>query len=269
MADRISLDAIEADWESRRSRAADLSGAAVWALEQFAASPPLLEAAAALAEQAEEHSCDEPPYHDRHHFVEATLAMASLCRIACDDGMLSTEDAALGVLAMIGHDLGHDGSMTGGGILERRAWALMHPCLTACGIGPADCATVEAVVLATDPALTARNAAALNAQPSPHNLLCAFSNEADVFGSMLPSLGQRLSVLIAAEWGNRAVYTTRDRFLRGVPPFSAASSRMGLTAARQLSLAVLSEAGLATLDAMRPDQADRHYRAVLARLISR
>jgi hypothetical protein len=233
----------------------------------------------------------EPAYHNRHHAAEATLAMGWLCRAALALGLLSARQAALGVVAMVGHDLDHDGSTVGGGLLEARSWAAVRPHASAAGLDEAALASLGDVILSTDPALVAVNAArARGAAPggplgAGQDMLRMLANEADVYASMLPRLGPCLSRLLAEEWrpsGNPVLLRVgtaagRCAFLRGYPAMSAPAEQVGMAAARACCLDVYAavardfgqegtaEAGCALLDGLQPAEAEAAYAAALER----
>ena len=289
------FDDLEAALLQRRNTTADVGGAfdAAWAVVGGRCGLPsgLHEAGERLAAvvQARPGTAAEPAYHNRHHAAEATLAMGWLCRAALDLGLLSETEAAIGIVAMVGHDLDHDGSTLGGGVLEARAWAAVHPVAAAAGLSPATLAALGDVILGTDPALVAINAARVrgDAPAGPagagHDLLRMLANEADVFASMLPRLGPALSLLLAEEWrpsGNAALLRVgtaagRCAFLQAYPAMSDPAIALGLEAARGRCLAAYAtvarrlrqgcsaEAGCAALDAMPADAGWAAYAAAL------
>ncbi len=119
-----TLSAIADRFMALRTRPPDLAGAAAAAFAAVAGtdrSPdlPLLRAAGAkLAEEIDKAAGDaaakgrgEPPYHNRYHFAETVLAMGWLCSLAREQRLVSAPLATLGVIAMIGHDWHHDGSL--------------------------------------------------------------------------------------------------------------------------------------------------------------
>ncbi len=141
----------------------------------------------------------EPAYHNRHHVAEAVVAMEMLCRTACDLGLLERRLADLGVLAMLGHDLGHDGSLAVPGTLEQRAAAGVAA--LAAGLDASERAVLHHVILATDPTTVPVNLSrARCVDATPLDRLTALANEADVLASLLPVLGLTLAELLATEW---------------------------------------------------------------------
>jgi predicted flap endonuclease-1-like 5' DNA nuclease len=147
--------------------------------------------------------------------------MDLLCRIACDHGLLQRHLADLGVLAMLGHDLGHDGTLPPPGTLEAQAATRVAEHATR--LDPADRAVLTHVILATDPARVPANLErAQRACATPLDHLTALANEADVLASLLPELGITLSEQLATEWrphdATRAAFAEsfsgRSTFLR-------------------------------------------------------
>jgi predicted metal-dependent HD superfamily phosphohydrolase len=155
--------------------------------------------AIAAALEADARLLPEPAYHNRHHVAEAVLAMDLLCRTACELGLLPQRVADLGTLAMIGHDLGHDGSLAPPGLLEARAAAAVATLASA--LDPSERAVLTDLIMATDPTTVPDNLArARSADATPLDHLTALANEADVLASLLPGLGLTLADLLAAEW---------------------------------------------------------------------
>jgi hypothetical protein len=290
------IEAIERAFNARRRTPPDLPGAFDTAFAPLAPTlPPDPAAAMARAGRgiaaAMDHAAAatrEPPYHNRHHAAEATLAMSCLCRAALAAGLITPLEAAIGVVAMVGHDMDHDGSTIGGGVLEARSWRGVRP-IAAAELDPAALERLGDIILATDPAQVAQNAACLRGEqpsgaiPRGQIVLRVLANEADICASLLPRLGPSLSLLLAEEWrpsGSAALLqeTTaagRADFLRSYPPLSAPATVIGLEAARvrclQAYVAVAAaaggeptiEAGCALLDAMPTDAAAAAYAAAL------
>nr|WP_283949505.1 hypothetical protein [Limobrevibacterium gyesilva] len=179
----------------------------------------------------------ELPYHNRHHVAEVVRAMGALCGQARADGALDPALAVLGVVAMVGHDWGHDGTPGGDGRLEKGAAARV---LAAGPLSPLARQVVEAVILRTNPALVPENArrVAGDLPPGPLgaqvDLLCRLANEADVFASLLPRLGWQQAEALAHEWRGTpngetvATFAARLSLLRTYARFSPAATRMGL-----------------------------------------
>ncbi|MBN8891092.1 MAG: hypothetical protein J0H91_12465 [Rhodospirillales bacterium] len=277
-----TLAAIEQGFATRRSRPPDIPGAVEDVLgDASLAETPAAGAARALAAavQAEGAFRPELPYHNRHHVAEAVMAMGLLCALARLGGLLDAPMSTLGVVAMVGHDRGHDGSPPGDGRLERLAAELTRPVLAAAGLGAAESLVVTDVILATDPACVAINAAraagCVPADPRGHgfDLLCQLANEADVFASLLPSRGWRMGAALAAEWrmGGHAraeavaSFSGRLGFLRLYRRFSPPAESLGLSRLVGQQVAAFAwgaaspEEGAAALDRMPRPAAHRRY----------
>ncbi len=271
-----ALRTAEARLLHRRAGPPDLAGAVAEALAAAWGGPPppdLAAAGARIAAAVERHGAGfphgtEPPYHDRHHQAEATLAAGWLTRAAREAGALAPRAAVLSVLALAGHDLLHDGSCGGApGALEARsadAAAALAPEVTT-----ADRAEIRRLILATDPTRAA-----------PDDLCGRLVREADLFASLTPHHGLRLSEALAREWreADPAAAARVGRFagrldlLRRMPPCTAAGEALGLEAGRALQLAALAAAGeaadpaegAARLDTLPRAAALARYRGALA-----
>lgn len=243
-----------------------------------APSPCLARAAAHIAAEAEAHGQsfppdEEPAYHGRHHQAEATIAMGWLAGAARRMGLLTADQAALGVVAMGGHDLLHDGRVHATrGWLERRSAEATAAIAQAEGLDAERIAMLRRIIIATTWPWEDSDAP---------DLLCQLAREADLFGSTLPTLGPLLSRKLAREFAANglvgaegvATHAARIGLMRMMGPPSAPARALGLdalreaqfalyeTAARQLGLGEASaEAGAVALDAMDPADAE----AVLA-----
>ncbi len=233
---------------------------------------------AAVAAAVEAHGArfppgEEPAYHGRHHQAEATLAMGWLAGTARELGLLTADQAALGVIAMAGHDLLHDGRVHATrGWLERRSAEVTAGIAATKGLGAADIATLRRIILATTWPWEDTDAP---------DLLCHLAREADLFGSSLPTLGPLLSRQLAQEFATCgllgaegvATHAARVGLLRMMGPATAPAHALGLDRLREAQLAAYeeaarrlglreasAEAGGVTLDAMDPADAE----AVLA-----
>lgn len=270
-----ALRQAEARMLTRRLGHADPAGAVAEALREAGDGrvPPALAAAGArIGAAVEAHGTGfapgtEPDYHDRHHQAEATLAMGWLAGMARRAGLIDAHTALLGVLAMAGHDLLHDGNGTvAPGTLEARSADATLALLP--GLPEPDRAEIRRLILLTD----------LHA-PAPADLLGRLAREADLFGSLTPCLGWRLSAALAREilrCGMRgadtiATHAGRLALLRAVPAPTDAARRLGLGEARDMQIAAMAdagspispEAGAAALDRLPPEEARRRYRAAL------
>lgn len=279
-----SLADAEAHFLARRSCAPAVVEAAEAAMicalgDAALASPTLLPAAREAAAAVEAHGAGfapgaEPAYHNRYHQAEAALAMGWLCGAARRAGLLTPEEASLGVLAMIGHDLLHDGNEGGPpGRLEARSADLAASMARARGIAPAAADLVRDLILSTD----------ISRPPGP-GLLHALAREADQLGSLTPVLGWRLSHALAAErraagrpdWAMVASFAGRLAFLNMLAAATPVGAAFGLDRARQSQIAAFALApglpgatpgdGAAALDALPRAEACPRYHAAVASL---
>lgn len=189
------LESLETQFQNARTRPPEpLLG---WSAAPDRLTPIARTIAAAYHDDAARTA--EPAYHNRHHITETVAAMAQLCGIAVRMGQISPDLAGLGILAMLGHDLGHDGSLAPPGILE--AISAARVTALAAALPEPDRALLHALILSTAPhRVTANLAQARSANATPHDLLIALANEADVLASLLPELGWTLTALLAEEW---------------------------------------------------------------------
>src|SRR5271166_4546523 len=191
----------EAAMKRRRARPPDMHGAVAIALAEALCGdtpPPGADAAGqAIASAVAAHAIsflfrNEPAYHNQYHQAEATIAMGWLCATARRLDLLGPAAAAAAVLAMAGHDLLHDGSIASPGTLEAHAADRTTALAARAGLDAAALATIRRVILATDPARS-------SAERDADDLLCRLAQEADLFDSLTPQLGWRLSQALARE----------------------------------------------------------------------
>jgi hypothetical protein len=285
------LAAVEAEFFSLRTRPADLPAAFRAAIESAAGipAPPDLRAAGEALAEAVTRQPSTLAYHNPHHFAETVLVMGWLCAIGRREGRLDARQAGLGVIAMVGHDFGHDGSPPGGGRLEALAAEASLAALAAHKLPPADQDILRAVILGTDPDRVRDNAAraAGRLPPGPLgaavDLLAALANEADVFASFLPDLGPRQSGLLALEWraGGHAEaagvlgFANRLAFLRLYESLTPMARELGVAELRARQFAAFTcggglleiggtpDEGAAALDALPLEDARRRFTACL------
>jgi hypothetical protein len=273
---REVLRAAERDLMARRAAPPDVAGCCAEALALVAGKDaedgPTRATALAIARAADRHgagfpSGKEPPYHDRHHQAEATLAMGWLAGFAHARGWLDRRTALLAVAAMAGHDLLHDGSAGGPrGALEERSVEATAAIGRAHGLDEAGIALIARIIRATTWPW---------AEADAPDLACRLAREADLFGSILPCLGPRLARRLAVELAMAgqpdadavASHAARLGLLRQMQEPSPAAVALGLGWARERQIAAygavaqrlgvqppLPEAGATSLDAM--DEAD-------------
>ncbi len=285
------LAAVEAEFFALRRRPADLPAAFLAAVEVATGgdTPPLLRAAGVTLAEAVMSHPNDLAYHSPHHFAETVLAFGWMCDIARTLGRIDAHEAALGVVAMVGHDFQHDGAPPDGGRLEALAAEESLAVLAGSGLSSADADILRDVILGTDPDLVGGNAAraAGEAPPGPLgpavDLLRALANEADVFASFLPDMGPRQSQWLAEEWraGGHAKadeimgFANRLAFLRLYSRLTPMSLHMGVGDLRARQFAAFTcggglleiggtpEEGAAALDALPFDDARERFTACL------
>jgi hypothetical protein len=272
----VRLREAEARLLARRARAPAMADAVAEALrEAVGGTVPKAFAAggARLAATVERHgksfgAAAEPAYHNRHHQAEATLVMGWLAGAARQAGHCDPRQAALCVLAMAGHDLLHAGEVNASaGELERRS---ANAALALLGDLPAaDLEEIRRLILATDPAA-----------PAPIDVAGRLTREADLFGSLTPTLGWSLSAAMARECADAglqegedyATFRGRLALLRAQPEPTEAAIALGLHAGCEAQIAALPAAarGAATpeqaaalLDSLPPAEAAARYRDAL------
>lgn len=288
------LAALEARFLAMRQVPADLESAfsdgfsvATGAAVGFAPLHTLRQAGQAVAAAMRAHPGKTAglPYHNLHHFAEATLAMGVLCAIARGLALISPTDAALGVAAMIGHDIDHDGVSIDGGVLETHAAAETIRMSRAEGVGEDELARIAHIIEGTDPAALPDNEARMAGilPPGPFGAvgdrLRSLANEADVMASLMPKLGLQLGEALAAERCQAgdpnadviASFTGRLEFLRRYGYFTPAAAALAIpriveaqiaafaAAARALDAGATPEDGAAALDRMDRETACSRY----------
>ena len=212
----------------------------------------------------------EPAYHGQHHQAEATIVAGWLAGAARRAGLLDARRAGLCVLALAGHDLLHDGNAAAPhGTLERRSAEATAKLCTA--LAPAERDEITRLILLTDPTM-----------PPPHDLAGQMVREADLFASLTPCLGWRLSEALEQESAASGIagaapiakHVGRCALLSLLPPMSPPAVSLGLEAVCRLQLAALARAGMAEtaemgaakLDALPPAAGQARWRAALLAL---
>jgi hypothetical protein len=171
---------------------------------------------------------------------------------------------------MAGHDLHHNG-LPGAhpGDLEARSAAATDALCAPLDDGWRR--EIRRLILLTDPTV-----------PAPADLPGSLVREADLFASLTPDLGWRLSAALAHEriaagdpqGGAVARFGGRLVLLRALRSFTPGAAALGLAQARQVQVAALAvaarrntpEEGAVALDALPRAAAMRAYRAAMAAL---
>lgn len=218
-------------------------------------SEPLGFAVSLLSDAIDAHGgSGQPAYHNEAHFKEAVLAMGALCSAEFEGHPDRSRLVALGVIAMAGHDFLHDGTRNEPGkSLEENSFRACLPLLRQAGLGQADVAAIESVILGTEDRLLGANRAAYQArQTGPLgrevDQLRMLANEADLSASLLPGSGQKMGALLASEWNAAGIemgktvasWAGRLGFLGFACTGSAAARAMGLEEARDVQVRAFS-----------------------------
>jgi|TARA_B110000483_G_scaffold237900_1_gene313529 hypothetical protein len=163
-----------------------------------------------------EHSCKkmarsgkEPNYHSRLHTAVVIRSLTALLleqrRLNKKNSNNITREEILVLVAMAGHDAGHNGSRNAHVCqLESRSFRLIQPLLEAANCDERDIYAIKCIIWSTDPTLYARlhNGAKstddfdLN-QPVWQAVIC---QEADILASSLPQFQKKLTMSLANEW---------------------------------------------------------------------
>lgn len=248
-----------------------------WVLAGWHSTDPALERMArTLARVLDDVAAHrpEPAYHNRYHTAETVASMALLCGEAVSLGMLADADVALGMLAMLGHDLGHDGSLPPPGVLE--AISADRTARLAAGLPHQQIIMLRQVITATDPTqVLANRRRAMAADATALDHLCRLANEADVLASLLPDMGWRLAGELAEEWvahdpvraSDLTTFVGRRNFLLLYQPVSEPAARLGLAQNLAAQIAAFMPQGPHQLDRLPRDEAMRRYRGRLTALL--
>jgi hypothetical protein len=272
VAGEAPLRRIEAFFIRLRRQAPDPWGAFESSLAMLGEVPAAIRNAGRMAIEA---SGPDHPYHNRHHLAETILAMGWLCAATRAAGTITPEQAWLGVLAMAGHDLGHDGRRDTGGQLETQAAQAMQRIGATAGLTQDALETLRAVILATAPdAVTA----ATGARPGQGaaGLLGSLAREADIAASLMLRLGWRLTAALHREWTAVGAtdaesllgFRARLRLLSRYADLSEAAQAIGLSRSvgqQRGAFVRLADSrdeyeAASALDAMAPKAAARLYR---------
>lgn len=239
-------------------------------------SAPLLFSMQALAQDIESDGLVrhgqglEPAYHSRLHMADALLSLtALLLETRRDQAAKDPQDSRpvlahaewLAMLAMLGHDYLHDGTVNKTpGELEWRSVRKLQPLLASHGVAAEDADIIKNLILQTDPtgvAASHQKIAGRAFSIADLDCLTVLVQEADILASSLPGVGEALTKQLAQEWAlfdvprAEQVLTAKGRlgFLRFGALFSSpASERLGLGQMRAAQIASL-EASLAAATA--------------------
>ena len=162
-----------------------------------------------------EHSCKnmarknkEPGYHSRLHTAIVLESLTALLLEQRQIDKLNTQslirEEILLLVAMAGHDAGHDGSRNSSICqLESRSFRLIRPLLEAAKCDERDIYAIKRIIWSTDPTLYEKlhNGARTTdfdlRKPSWQAVLC---QEADILASAIPEFEKELTLSLADEW---------------------------------------------------------------------
>jgi hypothetical protein len=188
----------------------------------------------------------EPAYHNRLHTADTLVSCAVLLQLQrAHEGRPTAappnDHEWTCLLTMLLHDLGHDGRINATPHEnELRSIALLKPWLQKAGFEDERIATVESLILLTEP----RQAIETHRQCHPEALgsfeiMALLVTESDIMASALPFPGQALTEALSVEWAmhspepSRHLLTPQGRlgFLQHAANFSSpASRRLGVQA---------------------------------------
>lgn len=143
----------------------------------------------------------ELPYHNRVHIVDAVTSLSCLMHAT---PKLSVVNQLAALIAMVGHDLGHQGK-TNKELQAKQEeitadW-VVRCCLT--GLSGEVSAQIRRFIELTDPAVVRLNHFAYRKKPNDETLLLqVLINEADIAASMVPKLAAGLTTALLKERGN-------------------------------------------------------------------
>jgi hypothetical protein len=205
----------------------------------------LAEQVEADGQQRSEQGC-ELDYHNRDHVRDVLVALNLLVE-ACPN-ILSTEDLHLTVLAMVGHDLGHDGLPNRTPQeLEIQSWEMVRDLLEPLRLPRQALRRVRSTILLTDPKDYPR--LAKRCRNSALSIQIGLAVDSDLFASLLPSRGFLLGARLADEQVRaglpqaKALATLQGRsgFLKYVPLLSDAIRSLGMQGLIDAQLSVINQ----------------------------
>lgn len=199
----------------------------------------------------------EPQYHNRLHMADTLVCMTLLLqaqRITQGSGTAQTRRHEwLAMLAMLAHDLLHDGSINQyPAQLESRSAEALQPLMQRHGMPVEDQRVVRHLILKTDPLCVRQAHAQVTDRPfvvDDVDCLAVLVEEADILASTLAVTSMELTRSLSQEWEHSnpsmaPVLLTlmgRLRFLEYGALFSSPASRwMGIQQARQSEIAALN-----------------------------
>ena len=201
-----------------------------------------------------ERGC-ELAYHNREHVKDVLVALKLLADAA--PNALAAEDLHLTILAMVGHDLGHDGLPNRSPRqLEIQSSQMVCSLMDPSTLGHQRLRRLRTIILMTDPKDYPR--LAQRSRSSVLSTQIALAVDADLFTSLLPSRGFLLGARLAEEQVHAglphaislATLQGRAGFLKFAPLLSAAIKSLGMQALIDAQLAVIQR--LSEAERLRP-----------------
>ena len=195
----------------------------------------------------------EPAYHNRLHMADTLVSLTLLLKVqrqlASATSPTTRRHEWLALLAMLAHDLLHDGSVNQYPTqLESRSAKALKPLMQQHGMSRQDQRVVEHLILKTDPQCVRQTHAEVAGRPfvlEDMDCLAVLVQEADIVASTLAVTGTDLTRSLAQEWESdqpamaKTLLTVegRLRFLEYGALFSSpASLWMGIQQARQAQI---------------------------------
>jgi hypothetical protein len=150
-----------------------------------------------------QESGQELPYHNRSHVVDAVTALSCLMQAGVS---VSEQSKWTALIAMVGHDLGHQGKSNKELQTKQEAltadW-IVRCCLT--GLSSDISSHVREIIELTDPVSVRLNHFAYRKNAKNERLLLqVLVNEADIAASLVPQLAYELTRSLLLERGNLA-----------------------------------------------------------------
>lgn len=185
----------------------------------------------------------EPSYHNRLHFSDATVCLTALLlnqRIASRQALdvPPSHSEWVAMLAIVSHDFLHTGKINQfPSEIELHSIDALRPHMAQHGVAPEDQELIRELILKTDPSFVpACHEAVQGIEFNINNPKCltVLIQESDILASSLPGIGNQLTVQLSDEWADvspersQSLLGTKSRifFLRHMALFSSPSSRL-------------------------------------------
>lgn len=187
-------------------------------------------------------------YHNRQHVHDVLRALSLFFEVT--GPVITSQDRYVLVLAMVAHDLGHEGLPNQfARQLESQSWALIEDVLSSFTFNRGQRRMARTVILCTDPQFYPQ---LVNRDQSSRLMQAiGLAVDADLFASLLPSYGfergarlgdEQMAAGIAAAKGFKSL-AGRAMFLKSVPLLSEAVQNLGVAQLVAAQLAVIERLG--------------------------